>query len=87
VRQPPGGTAAYFPPTALQTGVQGSAVINCDIDGDRHLQDCHVVSENPPGLGYGQKALELAHQFTMKPSAAIGARITIPIRFDIPDNH
>jgi TonB family protein len=89
VRRPPGGTAPYFSDKALQTGVGGLAKINCAVDTEGHLQDCHVVSETPPGYGYGDSALKMAHLFKVKPrtdSARTGDdRVTLPIRFQNPD--
>lgn len=83
LRLPPGGTS-YFPPQALQAGVTGNAVINCAVDAERHLQDCQVVSETPPDMGFGQKALEMARLIAMKPGSE-GKRASIPIRFALPD--
>jgi TonB family protein len=76
---------AVFPRAALMAGVGGSATVNCIATVQSTLRDCHVKSEDPPGMGFGEAALVLTRQLQMRPAIKNGVpvedRVNIPIHF------
>lgn len=89
VRKPsPADLYAVFPTAAVEQGIDGKAVIECEIALDGSLRACSVLSETPPGIGFGPAALALAPQFKMRPKLRDGQLVTsqvrIPINFDSP---
>ncbi|HEX3365655.1 TonB family protein [Phenylobacterium sp.] len=84
------GKIHYYPEKALSAGVtSGEAVLDCLVDGE-WLTDCKVASEEPSGYDFGAAALRMAPLFKMKPQPdptkqpAAGARIQVPINFNLP---
>lgn len=64
----------------------GRAVINCRVNALGKLENCKVVSEDPPNQKFGAAALKLSAYFTLKKTASQpGATIDIPIRFQLDD--
>jgi protein TonB len=67
----------------------GSAKMSCVVTATGTLQDCQVVSQTPEDFGFGDAALKMAKLFKMQPKTEDGtpvggARVTIPIRFNLP---
>lgn len=79
---------AVFPSAAIEQGIDGKAVIECEAAPDGVLRGCRVVSETPPGMGFGAAALALAPQFKLSPAMRDGkptsSTVRIPINFDGP---
>ena len=78
--------ATYYPDRAQRINAEGMARIACTVTEAGSLSDCVVVDESPPGLGFGESALKMAHLFKMKPKTVDGrpvggARVVVPIRF------
>ncbi len=75
--------AGVFPTAAVKASKDGRAAIKCDITVEGFLQNCKVVSEDPPGLGFGNAGLQLAPQFRMSPKIrggkAMTSEVTVPI--------
>jgi hypothetical protein len=66
----------------------GEVTLSCVAGGaDGKLYDCEVVDERPANQGLGLWALHVALDFRLKRPGcpADGARLTIPLRFDRPD--
>ena len=64
--------AAVWPAEARARGIDGRAVIACEVSEEGTLRKCVVASETPPGSGYGFAALSLAPQFQMRPKTVDG---------------
>jgi len=79
---------AAYPTRALANQVEGAAVIECAVTGGGHLADCHVFNESPTGYGFGQAAVDLAGDFTMKPRLVDGEPVAgAPVRVAIAFTH
>jgi hypothetical protein len=77
---------AVWPHEALKQHKLGQAVIHCRVNVAGGLYNCKVVSETPPGLGFGDAALALTPQFLMNPATRDGQPIdydgvTIPLNW------
>ena len=85
VRKPSSGAlAGVFPSAAVKAAKDGRATIGCRVTIEGFLEACQVQSEDPPGLGFGQAALQLAPQFRMSPKirggkAVPGGKVSVPI--------
>ena len=87
-KKPTGEDVAWaFPERAARLGLSGKATIACEVTTQGGLIGCHVVSETPPGEGFGVAALKLSKQFQMTPSDDPEhlATVTIPIVFQVPE--
>jgi TonB family protein len=83
----PADFAAAYPPVAANLGLSGEVSIHCGVGDDGRLKACKVLSETPPGFGFGQAALTLAGGYRAPVGLASGAppgEITFPIRFSMP---
>ena len=89
IRRPSGGDFAnFYPPDSLRAGVDGHSSMECMVKNDGTLTDCRVISETPPGMGFGMAELRLASRFKMRPKTSdghsvFGAKVVIPITWKI----
>lgn len=79
-----------YPERAIQANVTGSATLSCTVRVNGTLTDCQVLSETPGGYGFGRAATRLSRDFRMSPrtvdgQAVGGARVTVGIRFTLPE--
>jgi TonB family protein len=88
----PDEAAALFPPLAAAKGLKvGQGVIACTVAADGRLADWAPAAAEPDSLGFSEAALKAAAMMRMNPwtkdgGPVDGARVSLPIRFDItPD--
>lgn len=85
------GMDSVYPAAAMKANIaSGLGVIGCTVDATGHLVDCQVKREEPAGLDFGAAAMEAAKLMAMNPwtkegDTVEGLRITLPIRFTLPD--
>ena len=48
----------------------GKVLIHCIVAADLRLSDCVILSETPPGKGFGDATLKVARLWKMRPSPA-----------------
>jgi TonB family protein len=77
---------SVYPSGTSIVPASGRVVMHCRVTATGTLTACAVVSEEPPGAGFGEAALKLTNRFRMTKTTADGlpvegADITIPIRF------
>jgi protein TonB len=72
LRQPNGADyARYYPSRAQDREQEGVVTVDCLVDGSGHIS-CTVVSEDPPGWGFGDATLRIARQFQVAPQTSDG---------------
>lgn len=88
LRQPaPLALRRYHPPEALRRGLSGTAVVSCRIREDTVLDQCRVLSETPPGQGFGAAGVAAAvAEYRFRPGMIDGRpdydlRAVITVRF------
>ena len=75
------------PREALRAGRSGVAIVNCRIGADTRLSRCRVVSETPPGEGFGAAGVNVATTwYRFQPPTRNGAPVedqgvTVTIEF------
>jgi len=70
--------------TILPPVAGGKATIRCVVAQHRKLDNCIVVSEEPPGAGFGEMALRMSKE--MRFDGPVGGTLTIPIAFKKPSS-
>ena len=88
------GPPREAPMTASGVEVEGAAaeeaevMLECGADRNRALRDCIIISETPPGQGFGQAALDSARGARLSRqtrSRAPADRFRFAVRFRIAD--
>lgn len=64
-----------YPAKALRLERTGKVVVSCLVQASGELEQCTLVSEDPPGLGFGEASLKLVKRFKMKPKTPDGAPV------------
>lgn len=65
----------FVPPEARRRRIPGRASVSCVVRSDTRLDDCRVVSENPPGLGFGDAGRQVAETyFRFRPPTTASGR-------------
>lgn len=81
--------AEAWPAEAKKAGVDGRAVLNCEVAYDGAMEDCKVFVETPAGKGFGAAALSLSGRFQLSPmvdgQSTTGGRMLVPVRFRAPE--
>jgi TonB family protein len=80
--------AAFYPKEAVVKRATGHATVHCEVDEIGQIGQCTIVSEDPPGLGFGNAALKLARISEFSPKLVNGTPtkgvLNIPFNFEIP---
>ncbi len=81
--------AQYFPERAQRMSVSGRAAMRCLVGTTGALNVCDIVTESPPGFGFGAATLKLSHLFRLRDTdrdgvSVAGRLIVIPIRWTTP---
>jgi protein TonB len=81
--------ARYYPERAQRMSIEGTATISCTVNARGTLDNCSVVSENPPEAGFGDATLKASKLFKMRPLSKDGApvdggTVRIPLRWVLP---
>ena len=85
------GMDSIYPQAAIKANVNsGLGVISCEVNGGGRLVECQVKREEPAGFDFGAAAMEAAKLMAMNPwtkegDTVEGLRITLPIRFALPE--
>lgn len=79
-----------YPRAAYEAGRGGSVVLRCRERTDGRVDGCRVLSQTPPGEGFGRAALDLSRFFRFRPLRIDGrpaeTTITIPYDFAVDDD-
>src|ERR1700678_1092339 len=70
-KPPAAAVASYYPELANDLDLGGHAQISCRVSAHGRVERCRVVSETPPGLGFGRAALRLAPLFRFRPATTL----------------
>lgn len=80
--------AAAWPGSAPRDLREAQVRLSCGLQPDGLLGPCTILSEEPPGLGFGPAALALTHRFQlrgdMNPDVLKKARVILPVTFENP---
>lgn len=71
-----GELRAVHPREAFRKRQGGKATLSCRIRLDQRLENCAVVDESPPGLGFGQAALAASRYFRFEPPVRAGQPVS-----------
>jgi protein TonB len=85
---PPGSLPPIFPAHAWIHGLEGSALIACEVKATSELTACSVLEEKPRGEEFGKAALKLMPYYRARPQMrdgqpVDGGSIRIPIQFKV----
>lgn len=76
-----------FPHAGVRApGGRGRVVLNCEIQPNRSLAGCVVVSETPPGYGFARNALAGVRNARVTSEFPAGARAQFAIRYEPPSD-
>lgn len=67
VTSPQAAGDPFYPERAQRMEQEGEATVECQVVDEKRLEACEVISENPPGWGFGEAAV---HRVTA-PNAGI----------------
>ena len=74
----------YYPERAQRAGVEaGSATLSCVASPEGRLGPCEIVSEDPPGMGFGDAAATSALQARVYPATVDGVPQSGRMRFTV----
>ena len=63
---------AVYPRRARRLRLSGAAVIRCRVSAGGAVSDCAVLMAAPPGQGFGEAAIALAHRTPIRPRTVDG---------------
>ncbi len=68
---------AMYPAHALEKGIDGSAVVRCNVTNQGMYTGCQVVAESPENLGFGGAALLVMPGFQFRPPTKDGHFVAV----------
>lgn len=79
----------YFPRSAIQLHMNGTAWLACQVDARNRARRCRVLRETPGDYGFGHAALRMSRLFQIRPPQRDGlpqydAWVRIQIDFEMP---
>jgi TonB family protein len=78
--------ASAYPKVAKAAKVGGQVTLDCVIQKDRHLHNCHTLLEAPRGKEFASAALKLSEKFVapeaVQSTPSAGMDVQVPIAFD-----
>ena len=77
------GCAGTASPHRSASQEEAVVVVECVLQREGRMSDCAVVSEEPPGLGFGEAALGGARQSRVSMSDTPRARAGETVRFSV----
>lgn len=89
LRQPNGADFTnFYPPQALEAGIEGHSAMECTVKADGTLFGCHITSNSPSGKGFGSAELRLASRYKMRPQTedgtpVEGGKVIIPMTWKL----
>jgi TonB family protein len=79
---------SQYPRDALAQGISGRATVECEVIASGLLDHCRVLEEAPTGYGFGDAAVQLAFEHSVRPDAEgrlpVGRRVELPVTFAPP---
>jgi hypothetical protein len=79
VKHPDGNNVRdVYPPYALKGQKSDETTIDCAVADDGRLQNCRVLSDKKPGLGFERSAVKLAEFYRMAPLSSIPEYASLP---------
>jgi len=72
---------AFYPARALASGLEGSAELKCDFTERLAPRNCHAVSQEPSGEGFGEAALKVAASTPDNPKISMAPQTGQIIRY------
>jgi periplasmic protein TonB len=73
----------FYPVRARAAGIEGVVVLDCAVSPQGAL-DCAIVSETPPGWGFGDAAQRISREHRMAPALRDGVPIEARYRMRLP---
>jgi protein TonB len=82
--EPPATPVRDVEAVGARTVREGVVTLECTVLQDGRVSRCVVLSETPPGQGFGEAALRKARQARLSPQNA-GGKIRFTTRFQLQD--
>jgi protein TonB len=82
---------AYYPQAAMSAAKNGQATVLCEVNDERRLRNCDVVSEAPADYGFGQAAVRLSTDVTRlaerdaRGAPTAGGWVKLQMSFKVPE--
>jgi periplasmic protein TonB len=85
----PDGWDYHWAYSKLRSTKGGQAAVSCRVTERGTLDRCTLTAEDPPGLGFGAAALQLAGYYRMRlvdrdGAPTVGRRVVLPMHFGEP---
>lgn len=79
----------YFPRSAIQLHMNGTAWLACQVDAHNRARRCRILRETPAGYSFGPAAMRMSRLFRIRPPTRDGlpqydAWVRIQIDFEVP---